>query len=345
MIPKEEPYLNLWEEMPCSNEVEQFEARLAGEPFNFELRAGLMTRYHISREKYPQFEEPLLKHILWFVEQVPDWKLCGTHNFALRQTDFGYAKMKDVWERKILESDNVMRRVNYYLFEYYYENRHLPELFERLFDGKEENIWVKAIKQINVCDQDLFTDLIAEEGCKPIATNKQIEKYSAIDGDELVKLMFDDNITFKNYEKFKNTFHLNVTTQKLACVLGYTWNRQLHFSQLLHDPEIIESQTKVAAWFIRNRPDICGNAMHFIMFPFLMSDSGRSGVRLEPLITLLTDLWLQQVDRFPDNLIIARNAVKLCRRIHITSPDDHKRIMKHVGKTAVGKRALRLERY
>jgi len=155
----------------------------------------------------------------------------------------------------------------------------------------------------------------------------------------------DETFNRKKYESLKNTFDVRPTPLKLAKTLVQIWRTNDHFSDLHYDPEILETCCKFSAWFIRNKPTVSGDTLYFISMPFVNNEYYAEGVRIQPAITLLTDLWLEQVNRFPDDLRIARNASKLCRRIHITSPDDHVRIMKHVGKTAVGKRALRLEKY
>ncbi len=348
-LPKEEPKLETWDDLPKLSEVDDYESRIAKDPWNVTLRAKLMMRY-IWRREHPELQPNRLKHILWFVENVPDWKYCGGYYLSMRPDEYGYDLVLKTWMEQIEKSDNLMRRVNAYLF-YQHEAHLVPNLFGKLFSNYKDNIWVRALKEMGNPEHKLFDDVFEEEQNKPFATERRLEQLcQLIDEKELLYLAYskyDETWTFAKFEKARDAFEKRFSLKNLAITLGYA-DRHCHLlSSLQYDPEILITKIRLASWVIRNIPSHkMRNANYILFLPFSEGDRILGdGLSLLPAIKYICNLWLEQVDRFPDNSRVARNAAWFCKRIHAIAPDDHKQMMKHLGKTAIGKKALKSQTY
>src|SRR5690606_35152518 len=71
------------------------------------------------------------RHILWFIDNQPDWKFCGDHYFYLPMDDPEYQNVKEHWLTKIAGSESFMRRLNAYFFLLFGKDPQADEFFDR----------------------------------------------------------------------------------------------------------------------------------------------------------------------------------------------------------------------
>ncbi len=344
-LPDEEPRLITWDDLPHRTDLDEFERKIAKDPFDVKLRALLMMRLVFWASDQAELQSNRLRQILWFIENVPDWKYCGSMFVQLKPTDFGFAAVENAWKNQIENSDNVMRRVNNYLLHYSHQNKFMPELFDSLFENYKENLWVRWLKELKNPDHNIFDELLNEERNKPLPTTEEIEKIRA----EFDEKLFHDTAYFENhafneYQKALKSFDEKFSLKDFAVISGYSNKHCTFFFEMDFDPEILMDRIRITSWTIRHMPWNKAFRGGLLISPFDNGSGFEGSMKILAPIKFFCDLWLEQFERFPEDLEIARNAAWYGKRIWLVAPEDYKRMMKALGKTAVGKRAKQLTR-
>jgi hypothetical protein len=323
------------------------EHALSVEPWDLRLRASLLLCYCLQ-DFLPIRSEARLKHVFWFVENVPDWKFCGELFFYLGAGHPGYQQLKQLWLQKIRESSNFMRRVNAYMLFADTGDSNLSGYFQEFFGCYEDNPWVRALQEIEFVEQNWFHEVVSAESAKPIPSAGVINQLTELaDGKDWQRAAAEHSETasFSDFERARASFASDSKTalEDLAMVAGYSWRRYSLHSKIQVDPEFVLFRLGLASWIIKNVPGSKLAKSPFFMDPFICM-LPHSGAPLSEPIELLSDLWILQIQRNPDNITIAKNAAFFCTGIDITNPAPAKRISGELRKTEIGKKALRSRR-
>lgn len=353
-LPVEEIQLEkyCWENSVFNREqVFQAEQTLIENPGDIFLRARLLYTY-FQHNLLENLELDLSKarsiHLFWFIEQLPDWKFCGTKFFYLSKEDNYFDKLKKLWLKKVAESGNLGRRVNAYMLLASQSDPNLETYFEKFFKGYENNIWVQALADLNLGQSSWFDEIIEIDRRKrDLDDGFCAEFLTLIEQTNWKHLVYKatKNCILKEYQIAVENFFFTPSLGNLCLIAGYSWTRWSSYSILHCDPKLISDRFLIACWIVRNIPSSRLAKELFFMSPFIQSISEEKRDYLEIPIRYLSSLWISQLEKSPEDLKICKNAAFFSKRIEISFPEISLTIVRKLKVSNSGKKALKSSRY
>jgi hypothetical protein len=332
---------DIYSDLMKAPDAAEAEGVLLSDPWNLPLRARLLLFYSwrgerkISDEIYSQ----RLKHIHWFIQNIPDSKFCGERFCYLLDKQPGYEGLKELWLSKIAESENLMRRVNAYLLFEAEGDSNLEKYFQKFFTGHENNLWVKALEQLGRDQQTWLNESISLEVAKPVASREIALALTTLANEKQWGRIAIEQYCSASRSDFEQAMILlseHPHFNSLALIAGYSLPRYSLFSNIGLDPEVLSVRLVLASWLLRNVPGSLLTRNPVFMAPFLF---GEEPPRMpSAAIKFLSDLWGAQIESNPDNSLVVRNAKYFQRHLSYAYTGFAKGISTALRKTGVNRR-------
>jgi hypothetical protein len=305
--------------LKTSSEVTEAEKKLVRTPSDVLLRSTLLATYSVQASFKDCSSFPLeqrIRHIFWFVENLPDWRFCGEIFFYLKSSDAGYIELKDLWLKQIKHADTLMRRINTYQFLVNADDPDIDDCFKQFFEGYGESIWVRAISQLFaesptwLMESNMFIGSHVDGEYPQMAMKLQ---EIPIDIDSMLADLSRrlDTITIEQYNSAKSRFEVSPNFQDICTLAAFTWTRLNLHSYIGFDPEILALRFQLAKWIIRNFPNESFSQHPFFIAPFNTPEQVTKSfykTSITQATERLVELWIEQLDLAPTDSQAKKNA-------------------------------------
>jgi len=348
------------------------EARVQEQPDNALIRAHLLHYYHHLEIKYDHKEvsNGRLRHIQWFIENHPDLEFCGTARFYDRASSSTFGSIDKLWQEAISGSPEEMRKVNACMNLAEVDGPSALQLIKKLFPSNSKNIWVLALldylnqsascfhsvvdferSNLKVLDEDFRTNLLLELKSKNDWESIALRNFAWRDYDDTNILeilsgpLSDSEVRRDDVPHiFKSNFAPNMTMVAASKIAGATFYRFESGSVLHFNPEILSMRFQLACWVITRLPSSKLAISPIFVGPF---ESPRSYLicdgyfkPIECLYDYLAVLWAEQLNKFPADRTVARNAATFAIKCDGYFHTAMNTVVATLSQTKVGKSTL-----
>lgn len=319
-----------------SEELEEGEQSIAANPDLTVLRAQLIT-HHYKHHSQSSTSTAKIKHLVWFIQNRPDWQFCGGQEFTSNLGESNYENLKALWLNQIGKSENLMRRVNAFFLLFENHDVDLNKHFRHFFDGHENDIWVMALRDLMDNSQSCFDQVIAELNAKADLDTEAKAKLEVLasskDWNHIAGTAFNGSIS--DYLMAEQIFSAKPNLESAAAVAGGSFINLGTNTALTFNPEFIRDRLQISTWIIQNLPQTKLAKSTFYLAPF--SDPIGFGIYnregTSPLIRpikFLVDCWMACVDAYSTSLKVHQNASAFASGIELAAPLEAKRLWDHL---------------
>lgn len=301
-------------------QADKTERNLVKDPSDIESRALLIHYYYNLQIKHVTKAfamEQRFRHVSWFIENKPHLQFCGSAQAYIVPGDPNWESAKRLWLAAVDSSSEQMTRINACMFALNADPALGAEWFGALFPADSRDLWVLALRDLVMGSESCFQSILEAERCRPLPLN---EDWRASIEPELKKHKDWERIALQDLENSSGEatrISYPITDLKTAAkVCGQSVFRFQTNSVLRFDPEMLAARFMLACWIIRHVPFSKLAASPIFMGPFEYPaiydlypvDNFKS---VEFLFDYLAELWVMQLQLFPDDKSISRNAKKL----------------------------------